>query len=309
MKQLFTVVVALLALLAADAKPAKEVPLRVGTYNVWSHSARESKILRGHHAPESRLWPVARESVVDLMVKLDCDIMGLQEVTSVCRDDIRRLLRKRGGKKYTLFWLNSYPEGHKNVVGNSILYNKKELKLISPRLFWLSPTPEVMSTGWDCKRHYRTAMAATVLHKKSGRKFFFIATHGPLKRGASANAAHVLVDIDRKYNTEGLPTIVVGDMNAWPSQPFLATMTEYYEDSFEVAKKRCGTNGTYAGAGEYVNYLPSLRRRIDHIYVHSSDKGKIEVHDYTVNKDKYEMGGRRHYPSDHNPVYVNLTIK
>ena len=303
---------AMLALIAsADANPKseQELNLRVGTYNVWSHSAREAKVLRGHHAPESRLWPVARQSVVDLMVKIDCDIMGLQEVTSVCRDDIRRLLRKRGGKKYSLFWLNSYPEGHKSVVGNSILYNKKELKLISPRLFWLSPTPEEISTGWDCKRHYRTAMTATVLHKPSGRKFFFIATHGPLKREANANAAHVLVDIDRKYNTEGLPTIVVGDMNAWPTQPFLATMTEYYDDAFLITKKKCGTIGTYAGAGEYVKYLTSPRRRIDHIYVHSSDKGKIEVHNYTVNKDKYEMGGRQHYPSDHNPVYVELSIK
>lgn len=309
MKKFILLLAAIVSVVVVDAKPKqKELNLRVGTYNVWAHYARQGLVKKGK-ALEARSWDNSKEAVAELIVKLDCDLLGMQEVSGVCRDDLAKLVKKAGGKQYKLWWLNTYPEGHRREVGNAIFYNKKNLKLEKQAIYYLSPTPEVMSKGWDEKRYYRAALATVVTHKKSGKKFYFIATHGPLAKGAKGPAGDVLVEIDKKYNKEGLPTIVLGDMNSRPGDPFHLNMTKYYEDAFIVAEKKCGTVGTFnSAAGSDKNFKLS-HRRIDHIYVHSTDKGAIKVKSYEVNRDKAEINGVKVYPSDHNPVIADITIK
>ena len=309
MKKILLLLAAFAAVVVADAKPKqKELNLRVGTYNVWAHYARQGLVKKGKALPE-RSWDNSKEAVAKLIVKLDCDLLGMQEVSGVCRDDLANLVKKNGGKKYKLWWVNTYPEGHKREVGNAVFYNKKSLKLENQAIYYLSPTPKVMSKGWDEKRYYRAALTTVVTHKKSGKKFFFVATHGPLAKGAKGPAGDVLVEIDKKYNKEGLPTIVLGDMNSRPGDPFHVNMLKHYEDAFLVAEKKCGTIGTFnSAAGSEKNFGIS-NRRIDHIYIHSTDKGAIKVKSYEVNRDKTEINGVKVYPSDHNPVTADLTIK
>ena len=312
MKKIFTFVMILAVTISASAAPkSNELSLRVGSYNVWSHSARQWQIKK-KATTESRNWDNSKDAVAKLIVKLDCDIIGMQEVTSVCRDDLAKLVKKNGGKKYARWWENTYPEGHKYVVGNAVFYDKKKFKLSKQAIYYFSPTPEKQSKGWDEKRHYRASLATVVTHKKSGKQFFLLATHGPLGDVACGHAGRLLTEFDKKYNTEGLPTIVVGDMNAWPGHPknaFYENMTKYFEDSYEVAEKKCGTIGTFNSSKENEKNFTNPNRRIDHIYIHSTDKGKIQVKNYTVNRDKYKIDGAPHYPSDHNPVYVDMVIK
>ena len=309
MKKIVLLAAAFFAFVAAEAKTSEsaELNLRIGTYNVWADSARKGPIKK-KRALETRSWENSKQAVAELIVKLDCDIIGLQEVSDVCRDDIKALVKKAGGKRYKMWWENSYPEGMR-IIGNAVLYDKRMFKIEKKAVYFYSPTPEVSSNGWDCTKFYRTALTSVITHKKSGKKFFFIATHCPLKPIAKANAGRLLVEFDKKYNTDKLPTIVVGDMNSHPGDKFHQTMLSYYEDSFHVAEKKCATLGTFNGPGEVEKQLSQLYRRIDHIYIHSTDKGKITVKEYDVNRDKFNCGGRMHYPSDHNPVVVNLTIK
>ncbi len=307
MKRFLILTIALGLAFVAGAQPkqtADEIDLRIGTYNVWSHSARKWQIRKGK-TTESRNWENSKKAVAKLINKLDCDIVGMQEVTSVCRDDLKKLV----SKKYDLWWVNTYPEGHKNVVGNAVFFKKKEFEFSEQAIYYFSPTPEVMSKGWDCQKYYRAALTAVVTHKKSGKKFFFIATHGPLKKEANGHAGRLLVEFDKKYNKEGLPTIVVGDMNARPGQTFHNNMLTHYEDCFLVAEKKCGTLGTFNSSGEIENNFTLPHRRIDHIYVRSTDNGKIRVVEYNVDRTKSKINGELHYPSDHNPVVVELTLK
>ena len=313
MKKLLTFVLVAAIAISANAAPKKkdELNVRIGTYNVWSHSARQWQIKKGA-TTETRNWENSKEAVAKLIVKLDCDILGMQEVTSVCRDDLAKLVKKYGGKKYELWWVNTYPEGHKNVVGNAVFYNKKEYKLSEQAIYYFSPTPEVMSKGWDEKRHYRASLATVVTHKKTGKKFFLLATHGPLGDVACGHAGRLLTEFDQKYNTEGLPTIVVGDMNAWPNHPkntFYDNMTKYFEDSYLVANEKGEIIGTFNSSSGSEKNFTKPNRRIDHIYIRSTEKGKCTVNKYVVNTDKAKINGELHFPSDHNPVYIDLTIK
>lgn len=310
---IMAVILSFLALNACESNASnkagkgKKVELRVGSYNIWAHYAREGQIAKNNAHP-SRSWNLTKQNLVDLIVKMDCDIVGMQEVSQVCRDDMNDLLQKAGAN-YELWWKNTYPDGHKRVVGNAVLFRKDAFRFDDRQIYYFSPTPEVMSSGWDEMNYIRAALTATVTHLKSGRKFFFIATHGPLGDEANSHAGRILVEIDKKYNKEGLPTIVVGDMNAAPGDPFHVNMCGHYDDAFLVAKKKCGTVGTFNGAKGTDENFQKEGRRIDHIYVHSTDKGELKVMKYHVNKDKYEAEGQLNYPSDHNPVLIDVILK
>lgn len=301
-------VVLLTLLVAFGWGEAQELNLRVGTYNVWSHLARAGKVRKGN-AAEERSWESSKRAVAQQIVDIDCDILGMQEVTSVCRDDLAKLVKKVGGKKYKLWWVNTYPEGHRSVVGNAVFYDKKRFKLSQQKIYYFSPTPKVISKGWDEKRYYRASLTTVVTDKKSGKRFFLFATHGPLKKEANANAGRLLVEWDKSYNAEALPSIAVGDMNARPEQAFHKAMCAHFEDCALVAKEKVGPIGTFNSASGSDKNLTLPNRRIDHIYIHSTEKGKFEVERYEVITKKYEIGGVEHYPSDHCPVVVDLKLK
>ena len=81
MKKISLLLLVLMAVVAVDAKPKaeKELDLRVGTYNVWAHYARQGLVKKGK-ALEARSWDNSKEAVAELIVKLDCDLLGMQEV-------------------------------------------------------------------------------------------------------------------------------------------------------------------------------------------------------------------------------------
>ena len=309
MNKLPILVALLVVFMAAEAKPVKstELDLRIGTYNVWSHQARTSRIRKGQSA-EERKWETSKKAVAQQIIDLNCDVMGLQEVTPVCLKDLTNLLKKGKGKKYAIWWVNTYPKGQREI-GNAVLYNKKRFTISQQNIYYFSLTPEVASKGWDEKRFYRASLATVVTEKKSGKKFFLFAAHGPLGKEAKGHAGKLLVEFDKKYNTEALPTIALGDMNARPNGPFHQAMCTHYEDCALVAKEKVGTAGTFNSSKGSDKILAQPHRRIDHIYVHSTESGKFDVLKYEVITKKYKIGGVMHYPSDHCPVVVDLKLK
>ena len=99
MKRIVLLIAAIVAFFAVDAKPKAdaELDLRIGTYNVWAHYARAGLVRKGK-ADAARSWDKSKAAVADLIVKLDCDFIGMQEVSGVCRDDLAKLVKKSGGK-------------------------------------------------------------------------------------------------------------------------------------------------------------------------------------------------------------------
>ena len=113
MKRIVFVLTVMLSVLCLSAcnfngsskpKKGKKVELRICSYNIWAHYAREGQIAKNNAHP-SRSWDKSKEDLVDLIVKMDCDIIGMQEVSAVCRDDINDLLQKAGAD-YELWWKN-----------------------------------------------------------------------------------------------------------------------------------------------------------------------------------------------------------
>ena len=283
------------------------INLRFGTYNIWADSARQVKI-DNEASVLARSWDNSKQAVANLIAQLNCDIIGMQEVSTVCRDDLANLVKTASKDKYELWWLDTYPSPKKDI-GNAVFYDKKKFKFSDQGIYYFSETPEVPSVGWDETNYHRAALTAVVTHIESGKRFFYIATHGPLGNEANGHAGRLLVEFDKKYNTKGLPTIAVGDMNARPNGAFHQNMLTHYKDCYLVAEKKSGTIGTFNGASESDDSLKNESNRIDHIYVRSTIMGHIDVNEYKVSLDKLNCGGEMHYPSDHNPVIVDVTLR
>ena len=289
-------------------KTPKECTIKVGTYNVWSDGARRWQI-KCKNTDQTRNWENSREAVADLIAKLDWDIFAIQESTKVISTELPELVKKAGAKKYNWWFESAYPEGHRSyMTGPGVVYRKDLFKLSNQKCYWISETPTIPSTGWDEVKHMRMVMTAVVTHKKSKQQFFLMAFHGPLKPKAKIAAARILVEVEQAENHKGLPTIFLGDMNAWPDTKFYEMITKHFDDSFVVAEKRCETIGTFHASQEVESFFEQQRRRIDFIFLRGN-KSKMEVKSYDVNRDKYNCGGVMHYPSDHNPVGIVLTIK
>ena len=313
MKKLTLLLLAIaLVIPTIEAKPKsentkKDDTILVGTYNVWTKAARASQIRRGN-APKYRSWDSSKEAVAQIIVDTAFDIFGIEEADAAVQAELPALVKKAGGK-YDFWFCQAYPpESGRNACGG-IVYRKDRFKLSDKHIFWMSPTPDVPSKGWDEQKYYRIAASAIVTDKWTGKRFHFIYTHGPLGKEANDHSAEIIVEREKMYNKEGLVSILVGDMNARPSSQFYKTITSHYEDTYKVAKGRTTVDGTFLGPGEKTEDLRNQDRRIDHIYIRSDKSDAYEVLYYDVNTNKYNVGDAVTFPSDHLPVTAKIRIK
>ena len=313
MKKLISLVLILvLTISVTEAKPKKQSPKKdgtilVGTYNVWTKAARAGKIRRGQ-SPEYRSWDNCKEAVAQIIVDTDFDIFSIQEADAAVQEELPALVKKAGGK-YAFWFCQAYPpESGRNACGG-IVYRKDRFKLSDKHIFWMSPTPDEPSKGWDEQKYYRIAASAIVLDKWTGKRFHFMYMHGPLGKTANANSAPIIIEREKMYNKEGLVSIFVGDMNARPTSPFVQTIRTHYKDAIDVAKGRTTVDGTFIGPAEDVKSLRLPERRIDQIYIRSNKPNAYEVLYYDVNTNKYNVGEAVTFPSDHCPVSAKIRIK
>ena len=295
MRRLLTLIVLAALALSASAKPKasdKEINLRIGTYNVWSHSARKY-VIKKNPEIQPRNWDASKQAVAELIVKIDCDLLGMHEVTSVCRDDLAELVKKAGGKKYALWWENTYPEGHRSVVGNAIFYNKKTVELLEWGTYWLSETPDVPSKGWDA-RCKRTATWARLKIKGSGKEFFYVNTHLDHRgKVAQQKGLELIVKRIAEMNPDGLPMILTGDFNVKPDSPVLVDLDTKMLSARNTGEKT-DARATFNGWGQSAWV-------IDYIYY----SGFSACPEYETIVRQYKGVP---YISDHYPIVARLVF-
>jgi endonuclease/exonuclease/phosphatase family metal-dependent hydrolase len=167
--------------------------------------------------------------------------------------------------------------------------------------FWLGDTPDVMTTC-DSEKYNRGGCCGVFTHKASGIQLFVMNGHGCLDDDANRIYAHVYVDREILYNTLGLPSFFVGDMNETPNEavesPY-GTFTGHWKDSLKETAQvnRSGPNNTYNGFSSQ-----SGLRREDHIFIRGS---KIVLKHYTIDNSLFDGGL---FASDHFPVYIDAKV-
>jgi endonuclease/exonuclease/phosphatase family metal-dependent hydrolase len=261
--------------------------LRMMTYNIRFDNPAD-----GVHA-----WPNRKELVASVIRFHKADIIGVQEALEYQIQDLMELL-----PGYDWVGVGRNEDGGGEF--SAILYRSSVVAVKAAQTFWLSESPdEPGSKSWDSS-FPRIATWAHFVTSSDGRELFVLNTHFD-HRGEQARleSARLLKEQVSKL-ANGLPVIVMGDLNATSEQPPLVLLSDTplsdgrsLRDGFvHSIVPHHGPASTWTGFTKI-----EADRRIDYIFA-SED---LPIHYHAILTDKLED----RYPSDHLPVLVEVELK
>lgn len=322
------------------------VSIKAGTYNIWAPSARKSVMDNPETYPgvsEQRSWANSYLAVADMIEWLDCDIMGLQEVTNMVYKTSNTWSK---GKDYdgNYHFLSAQLAGYGWVIYNAantsydswfpdnttggglgstdaIIYKESVLTLVSHGRCWLGGSRTIAPQDYsgDGYGTNRPAHWAKFTHKTSGKQFYFITTHLDLPNAGGPdgdnefaqrrNATELIEWFAPTYTDESLPSIICGDMNCdIGSSNYDILISGRWKDCRDIMKADGTLDFTeirYPGTMNADKAESGIGTwRPDHILIHG-----CTVSYYKVGREKFQTAnGEDHWPSDHFPIKVIINF-
>jgi endonuclease/exonuclease/phosphatase family metal-dependent hydrolase len=188
-------------------------------------------------------------------------------------------------------------DGARGGEFSAVYYDTTRLELLRAGTFWLSPTPDRPSVGWDAALE-RICSYGRFRDRVSGTPFWVFNTHFD-HVGVAARAESVRLILDRinTLNTSKDPVVLTGDLNLEPAAAPIRWLSERLADTREVATDLVfGPVGTFNG----FQFDRAPTRRIDYVFVSPG----VRVSRYAVLSDSQEL----RYPSDHLPVWAEIYL-
>ncbi|MDO8965959.1 endonuclease/exonuclease/phosphatase family protein [Algoriphagus sp.] len=254
---------------------------RIATFNIrWDNPG-----------DEGNLWKDRLPHVVGLIQFHQISLFGTQETL------VNQLKQINEGLGYLSIGVGR-DDGKEKGEFSPIHYDPKQYQLEDSGTFWLSPTPDSPSKGWDAALNRICTWGR--FKDKKGKKFYVFNVHyDHIGQQAREESSKLLVAKVKEINTKNLPVILMGDFNVTPENPAYATITSdpSWEDARLVSKlPSYGPKGTFNSFDW--NKMPD--GIIDHIFI----QGKIQVIRHGILTDNY---GKK-YPSDHFPVMAEVVF-
>ena len=253
---------------------------------VMSYNIRNSNAADGVNK-----WKNRKQTLANLILKVNPDVLGTQEVLMDQYRDLKKML-----PSYDVFGVGRN-NGKHGGEHSAIFYKRSQYDLIQGGNFWLSETPTVPgSKSWDAAIT-RICSWVKLKDKQNGYTFFVFNTHFDHRgKQARINSAKLLTQtIDSLCGD--YPVVVTGDFNFQPDNEGFSVMTSkshlvllqdaysadapnYTDCGFEVSNTNC--------------------HRIDYIfYSHHFRRKSYALH--TDNNGQY-------YPSDHLTISASFSL-
>lgn len=269
---------------ARDGQDMKTAEFRIGTYNIRMSNMDKD---------EDNVWSARKPRLLSSIKDNAFDIFGVQEVSTQAQKDLREAL----GKDYTINFFSPYYQNGQGDKAMGILFRTSRFTMSDWHLFWVSENPDILSVNDTGSKgdFSRGGCCAVFTHKETGVRFFMMCSHGCLNVEPNNKFAHVYIDIEKKYNNDGLPSFFVGDLNAVPSSEAVVTYKTWWNDAFSSADVRDGAPNTYNGWSSQQG-----KTRIDYIWFRNDAK----IMAYHCNNTLYD----ELYASDHFPVSADVKI-
>lgn len=254
---------------------------RIATFNIrWDNPG-----------DEGNLWKDRLPQVLSLIQFHQIGLFGTQETL------VHQLNQINEGLGYLSIGVGR-DDGKEKGEFSPIHFDPKLYQLEDSGTFWLSPTPDTPSKGWDAALNRICTWGRFKDNK--GKKFYVFNVHyDHIGQQAREESSKLLVAKVKEINSKNLPVILMGDFNVTPENPAYSTITSdpSWKDARLVSKlPSYGPKGTFTGFDW--NKMPD--GIIDHIFI----QGKIQVLRHGILTDNY---GKK-YPSDHFPVMVELVF-
>tara|TARA_R110002051_G_scaffold263989_1_gene323873 strand:+ start:736 stop:1596 length:861 start_codon:yes stop_codon:yes gene_type:complete len=181
----------------------------------------------------------------------------------------------------------------------AILYNPKKFEILDHGTFWLSPTPDKPSKGWDAALNRICTWGK--FKDEEGKDFYVFNIHyDHIGQQAREESSKLVMAQVTKINKENAPALLMGDFNVTPDNGAYTTITSNpdWQDARLISETPSyGPAGTFTG----FDWEKMPDGIIDHVFV----KGDIKVIRHGILTDNY---GKK-YPSDHFPVLVEVAWK
>jgi endonuclease/exonuclease/phosphatase family metal-dependent hydrolase len=221
------------------------------------------------------------------------DIFGVQEAKPNQVTDISNSLTA----------YNSVGIGREGVgkgEASTIYFKKEQFDVLQESTFWLSQTPDTISMGWDAACH-RVCTYALFKEKKTKKQFWVFNTHlDHMGEEARTKGIELILSKIKALNSKNFPVIFMGDFNTEPTEQRILNLKKEMLDSREVSQQKpFGPIGTFNG----FKHNEPVTKRIDYIFI--SKEGSFKVLKYATLSDSIDLK----YPSDHFPVFVEISFK
>lgn len=157
--------------------------------------------------------------------------------------------------------------------GNFIFYKKEKFELLKEGHFWLSPTPETPSKGWD-EKQYRICNYVKLRDKADGSQIYFFNLHQGLTEKSRSGSMRVIVDKLREIlkSESGAAVFMTGDFNACKGEESISYLLSagILKDSWDVSKTPpFGSRGTFVPkfGNKSCKGEAKTENKIDYIFV------------------------------------------
>lgn len=278
MKRTLLLTVALLTTIVTLLGATTEQPsVRIISYNIRLGTGNDG----------ANRWENRKQASINMIRQEHPTVIGVQEALFDQLD----------------YLLDSLPEYDMIGVGRddgkllgehmAIFYCDDEVELLQWGTFWLSETPERVSSGWDAGCN-RTCTWAKFRHRATGKRFAVLNTHLD-HRGvvAQQEGLRLIVRFIKQNIPSGMPLFLTGDMNITPEAPAIQQLFPTLQDARTTAYKS-DPRGTFNRWGRSPSTI------LDYIFFR-----RITPSRYAVLCDK-NYGAP--YISDHYPIVLDATL-
>lgn len=204
-------------------------------------------------------WKFRRAAVVKMLNEEKPDLLGTQEGIPDMINYIKEGLP--GYEEYGV----SREDGQDRGECNAIFWRKDRFDCVEKHTFWLSPTPDVPSLGWDGA--YKRVVTWVKLYDKVNKEdvYFFNTHFDHVGTEARTEAGKMIVARMKELLEESnAPVFLTGDFNSNYDSPYLEPLNDYLFNAREVADITNDFN-TFNNFGKIALDAPRTSI-IDHIF-------------------------------------------
>lgn len=229
-------------------------------------------------------WSNRKEKVCNIILDNEIDIIGIQEGLY---HQVRYLEESLDHYSYVGVGRD---DGMQKGEFSAIFYKTDKFNILKSGTFWLSETPDTVSTGWDAAMERICTWAVFEATNSKDHLWVFNTHFDHIGDTARLESARLILQQISKLNKHTEAVILMGDFNASPSSPPIVNIISAgYNNATEKSLP------TYNGfkqqkTGTQIDFIfyKQLKKLSDSIIL-TNDKGL--------------------FPSDHFPVTATFSIK
>ena len=291
---------------------------KVGTYNLFTSDLRAKFVGSNPNMSPQRLWCNSATAVGDMIVSLDCDIIGLQEICDSIWNGPQNVRKVVADKGLEYKWI-LYPNTKFGTIAydSAIGYKPSVFECLESGIFWLGGQFNIPSRLPDAPHGTaRPAVWGRMKHLPSGKEFYFFNTHlvvpaggkDPSRFDANKYNAKMLREKTASMVPDDVPAILVGDMNLDDKGPVWGSLANSIFMDAKLYFQRCGTFPADAKAWGTQNLKDESgfsKWYPDHIMFNG-----FRPLNYIIDRRRFPTAdGTLHYPSDHFPLTCELEFR